>query len=577
MVLKPFFLKKLSLQKRLPLLVCLLLMGVIVLFSIISYLGIKKIELDTGKQRVTDLALQAGNMFSESIKEDYLSTRNYVAATTIPELLSDQNKSREEKKSRITQMIRQSSHSICVEIIDTSFQTILLAGDSLFLPQKRDYSYLDEHTMAGKIYNHNDSIFYSITVPVIRNNKLLGYFIRHRRVKVTSQMLTQFSKLAGHGAKLYIGNRDNSFFTDLFKPVPYTLHLPATRAGKDYSYTNDDGIQMMGAFQFVPGTPWLVALEFPSSVVAQGASKFLLGLLLSGSIMIICGTGAAWLIGRNLVRPLKKLTNAVSTISEGKFAEVEIEREDEVGKLAAAFNKMSQNLKDTNGKMEEKIKEAELLNTQLRMLSARQQNIREEERKRIAREMHDELGQLLTGFKMDIQLLKNHMPANSGERVAEHIESMNNLVDDAIRFVRRLSSQLREGPLDDLGLIAAIQWYIQEFTRRYNIPVSFNCAHNNLGLSPQIKTGLFRICQESLTNIARHSNATEVQINLKVEDNVLLLTVKDNGKGFSTTASQKKGSLGLLGMNERAIMIGAMLSLRSFPGKGTEIKVKLPV
>lgn len=131
--------------------------------------------------------------------------------------------------------------------------------------------------------------------------------------------------------------------------------------------------------------------------------------------------------------------------------------------------------------------------------------------------------------------------------------------------------------MDDLGLIAAIQWYIQEFTRRYNIPVSFNCAHNNLGLSPQIKTGLFRICQESLTNIARHSNATEVQINLKVEDNVLLLTVKDNGKGFSTTASQKKGSLGLLGMNERAIMIGAMLSLRSFPGKGTEIKVKLPV
>ena len=196
------------------------------------------------------------------------------------------------------------------------------------------------------------------------------------------------------------------------------------------------------------------------------------------------------------MRPLNQLTNAVTNLSSGEFAEVPVNRNDEVGKLAQAFNEMTLSLKDAKTKMEEKINEAEHLNTQLRKLSAHQQNIREEERKRIAREMHDELGQLLTGFKMDVQLLKNHLPAGSNERVKEHIQSMTSLVDDAIRFVRRLSSQLKK--------VARRSWInsrysmvYAEFTRRYNIPVIFNCLHSDISLPPQVKTGLFRICQES--------------------------------------------------------------------------------
>jgi signal transduction histidine kinase len=328
----------------------------------------------------------------------------------------------------------------------------------------------------------------------------------------------------------------------------------------------------------VPDTPWLVSLEFPYNAVVQGSSRFLFWLVVLGTFVVAVGLVLAWIISKNLIRPLNQLTNAVDTLSSGEFAEVPVSRrEDEVGRLARSFNEMSLNLRDARSKMEEKISEAESLNIQLRRLTAHLQNIREEERKLIAREMHDELGQLLTGFKMDIQLLKNHLPGYDKGRVGEHIQSMTGLIDDAIRFVRRLSSQLREGPLEDLGLIAAIQWYIKEFTRRYNIPVAFNCSHTELKLPPAVRTGLFRICQESLTNIARHSHATQVQIDLEVNDDELSLTITDNGKGFATGAQGNTGSLGLLGMNERALMIGATLSLRSAVGKGTMVKVAFPI
>ncbi|MFT4016023.1 MAG: sensor histidine kinase [Agriterribacter sp.] len=569
--------KNLSLQKRLPLFVCLLLTGAVTLFSIISYLSIKKFELKAGEQRLLDLTQQAGNMFSESIREDYTNTRRVIADTIIPAFITKRTELLQKQADSILEQIGHSGSSLYAEILDTNYNPLLSAGDPFYLPDKNSRPHYVKKIMSGDLYGHNDSVFYSLTLPVMEAGKLTGYVTRYRFVKITSKMVLQFSTLAGYGAKLYVANKNNSFCTDLFKPVQYTLPVDQTQADKSYSYKNENGTRMVGAFRFVPDTPWLVALEFPYSVIVQGSSKFLFWLLVLGTILIICGITAAWIIGKNLVRPLNQLTNAVTNLSSGEFAEVPVNRNDEVGKLAQAFNEMTLSLKDAKTKMEEKINEAEHLNTQLRKLSAHQQNIREEERKRIAREMHDELGQLLTGFKMDVQLLKNHLPAGSNERVKEHIQSMTSLVDDAIRFVRRLSSQLREGPLEDLGLIAAIQWYTQEFTRRYNIPVIFNCLHSDISLPPQVKTGLFRICQESLTNIARHSNATRVEINFDIQNNELLLTVKDNGKGFKTSTGARTGSLGLLGMNERAIMVGARLSLHSEIGKGTMIKVAFPI
>lgn len=574
---KSFFsFRNLSLRKRLPLFVCLLLLGAVTLFSIISYLSIKNLELKAGKQRLLSLTLQAANMFSESIKEDFISTREIITGETIPAFIRYRDEPSKKEAAKLLEQIGKGGSAVFAQILDTGYQVLLSAGDQSYKPLYKQQRSPDENIIAGKIYSFHDSVFYSITVPVMASGKLSGYVTRYRYVKITSKVLAQFSKLAGQGARLYVGNRDDNFYTDLFKPVQYKLPVSQSFAGKTYDYNNEKE-QMLGAFQFVAGTPWLVSMEFPYSVVVEGSSRFLFWLILLGTIVVACGLLVAWIISKNLTRPLNKLITAVTTLSSGEFTEVAVERNDEVGKLARSFNEMALNLKDARTRMEEKISEAENLSTQLRKLSAHLQNIREEERKRIAREMHDELGQLLTGFKMDLQLLKNHMPAYSNGRIAEHMQSMTSLIDDAVRFVRRLSTQLREGPLEDLGLIAAIQWYIQDFTKRYNIPVSFHSLQKDLRLSPQVKTGLFRICQESLTNIARHSQATEVEIDLGIDDTELYLTVRDNGKGFKMVTNANTGSLGLLGMNERAIMIGATLSVQSNIGKGTIIKVAVPV
>jgi signal transduction histidine kinase len=146
--------------------------------------------------------------------------------------------------------------------------------------------------------------------------------------------------------------------------------------------------------------------------------------------------------------------------------------------------------------------------------------------------------------------------------------------DEAIKFVRKLSSELRPSLLDDMGLIAALEWHSQEFEKRYSIRTLFQSEMTDISVSALIGTGVFRIFQESLTNIARHSNAHQVKASLELHNNLLKLTITDDGKGFEPDEQSK--TLGLLGMKERAIMIGGELDIYSIPGRGTTITVTIP-
>jgi len=216
------------------------------------------------------------------------------------------------------------------------------------------------------------------------------------------------------------------------------------------------------------------------------------------------------------------------------------------------------------------------VNEQLRQLSAHLQNIREEERIHIAREMHDELGQLLTGFKMDVSWLRKRLAANNDPALLEKLEGMVGLTDEAVRFVRKISAELRPSILDDLGLIPALEWHNREFEKRYNIKIEFQSHIQDLKIPPSIATGIFRMYQESLTNVARHSGAKKVSAILDVTDENIHLSIADDGKGFDTGTTERK-TLGLLGMKERAIMIGGKLEIKSQPGKGTHILITIPI
>ncbi len=210
----------------------------------------------------------------------------------------------------------------------------------------------------------------------------------------------------------------------------------------------------------------------------------------------------------------------------------------------------------------------------IRKLSGHIQDIREEERTNMAREIHDELGQQLTVLKMDVSWLKKRMIA-SEEPVKQKLNDLIVMLDETVKTVRRISSELRPSLLDDLGLVAAMEWQLGEFEKRSEIVTHFVHPQKELVLPDTIKTALFRILQESLTNVARHSGATSVNVTIELRDNTLSVCINDNGKGFDKDKIAEKRTLGILGMRERIAMIGGVYEIKSQPSEGTEVKVQL--
>lgn len=213
---------------------------------------------------------------------------------------------------------------------------------------------------------------------------------------------------------------------------------------------------------------------------------------------------------------------------------------------------------------------------ELRMLSARLQEIREEERMHMAHEIHDELGQRLTVLKMDISWLGRKMKTDE-EEIREKIKNTLALLDGTIKIVRKIATELRPGILDDLGLIPALEWQSKEFEDRSGIRVSFQSNISEIALNIQVATGLFRIFQESLTNVGRHAQATDVQASLAVENEILVMTISDNGVGFDKTRQEGVKTLGIIGMKERTKGINGEYTIESEPGKGTTVKVTIPL
>ncbi|GCC50474.1 PAS domain S-box protein [Chryseotalea sanaruensis] len=221
-------------------------------------------------------------------------------------------------------------------------------------------------------------------------------------------------------------------------------------------------------------------------------------------------------------------------------------------------------------------KELLVYTEEIKRLTAHLEQIREDERTRIAREVHDELGQQLTGLKMDASWLSKRIDKEHTS-IHEKLSGMTSLMDHTIKTIRRISTDLRPGILDDLGLVAALEWQSTEFEKQYGIVCVFKSEVGDLQTERHLATTVFRIYQEALTNIARHAQATEVESIFQKNATHLILTVKDNGQGFNYKEVKSKGTLGLIGMRERAIMVGAELSIKSKNETGTIVKLQIPL
>ncbi len=213
---------------------------------------------------------------------------------------------------------------------------------------------------------------------------------------------------------------------------------------------------------------------------------------------------------------------------------------------------------------------------QLREFAAREEAVREEERARLAREIHDELGQSLTVLKLDLSWLRSKtFREQKAER--QKLNVMMRHVDETIDRVRRIASALRPSILDDLGLAAAIEWQLSEYQERAGIRCHFESNTEKLDVKPEISAAIFRVVQEAMTNVVRHAKASNVHVGMTSNGGILTMAIRDNGKGITAQQMSDLRSLGIAGMKERITRIGGQFNIKSRPGKGTRVEIEVPL
>ncbi len=288
----------------------------------------------------------------------------------------------------------------------------------------------------------------------------------------------------------------------------------------------------------------------------------------------------------------KKPTKAQSSFIQtaGQIACLAIEDQKKVREIRKLKTKASNEVEDRTQKIREAIRQLQdeivqrkimerslkTSNEKLQNLSNHLENVREEERTRISREIHDELGQMLTTLKMKLAILEERT-LDEGFPIQEDIQIMMKLVETTLETVRRISTELRPGILDVLGLSEALEWQAQEFQEQTKIKIHSEIQRLPENLGKELSTTCFRICQEALTNVARHAKAKRVTVSLKHEQGKLELIVRDNGKGITNEQLSRITSLGLIGMRERAQNLGGDLNIQRATPNGTEVSFSFPL
>ncbi len=345
------------------------------------------------------------------------------------------------------------------------------------------------------------------------------------------------------------------------------------------------GVQVISAFSSlqIPGVNWVILAEIDTEEAFRSIVALRERLVLFGLATLLAGLVVAVAVARSLSRPILRLASAAEKFGAGQLgSRATVESRDEFGMLANTFNSMADRISRNTTVLESEIAErrkteAELTSSResLRKLSGHLVSVREEERKAVARDMHDELGQSLTTLKLELRLLKDGLGENAGD-ANERVTVMARIIDSTLQTVKRMITDLRPRLLDDLGLPAAIDWQASDFSRRTGIPCRTRIHPSDFELDAGLSVEIFRIIQEALTNAARHSGASEVVIHLERDAGAICLEVSDNGRGMHLSAAENPESFGLLGIRERTSRLGGTVAIDAAPGKGTRLRVSIP-
>lgn len=326
-----------------------------------------------------------------------------------------------------------------------------------------------------------------------------------------------------------------------------------------------------------------------SSIDDQIRNQILIMVLIGGLTFILVGAALAFMLRSAVMSPLSKLSATAGRLARGDLAaRAEVERNDEVGMLARTFNNMAERveqyagaLEDSKTELEQRVEER---TQQVRQMAVVRGQLleslisaQEEERRRVARELHDEAGQSLSMLMTEIGKAIEALP-DGATGTAEELSRSHELAAQTLAELRKLIYDLRPEVLDQLGLVPALRSYIKRRLETEKIKLHLNFSGVKQRLSPQVEITLFRIIQGAVTNIVRHAEATRVRIEVSTRNSVLTTVIEDNGRGFDAEAAfASPESWGLRGIRERVTIVGGTLSIESSPGGGTRINLQIPM
>jgi signal transduction histidine kinase len=344
----------------------------------------------------------------------------------------------------------------------------------------------------------------------------------------------------------------------------------------------DDGVTRIYAFAPAPSSlkarRHYISLEIPQKIAfATSQRVFARNIILLGFIAILAVLIIWWAGDALVLRRVNMIVKASRMLAKGDLATRigPIRGGDEISHLARVFNDMAAALELREVREYEAKEALKRSREQLRDLASYLQDVREQERTRIAREIHDDFGQSLTILKMDLSWLKKHMIQDQPQ-IQNKIDAMFKVIDASLQTLHTVSSELRPVILDDFGLESAIEWQAEEFQNRTGVRCRVDSSVADLDLTKEQSTAVFRIFQETLTNIMRHSGATEVNVRLETNEDTLMLEVADNGRGITEAEIGNSQSFGLLGIRERLYPLNGQVDFIGHPNKGTRVIVRVP-
>jgi len=594
--------KHLSIQQRLPLFICILLLTIIFAFGWVSYISVRNASVAIGAERVTTLADKLSLMFKESVHQFSASANTVATKKSVKEYLRYPNKADSLNTLQIFQkFLKTDTLNRMVQLLNANKNIVLSAPgngmrlhvniDSLKMPSANNAAYMS----VGKFVLLNGSMYYPALATVVDKNKTIGYVVSWRALITTQKVIDQFGQLLGGNGRLYFGNDDQQFWTDLVKPVEKPPVDPS-KLQQYAQYSRKGGDAVIASMRKIPDSRWLVLVELSGSSFLKTASLFLRWVIVIGVVLVIAGSFGGWLMSRNITKPLKELSRAASAIAEGDYSSpVEIDSDDELGKLAGSFNIMAARVQATQRELEKKVEER---SRQLQTAITDINDQKESDRKKdefISIASH-ELKTPLTTVKAFFQL--------AGREIHPQLKSFN-IIGNASRQLNRMERLIED--LLDVSRINSgkLQYNFEDFDFQTVLKETIESVQEifpghklilERSVSIIFKGDRHRIEQvmvNLLNNAVKYSpESDKVLISSELHGDKLLVTVKDFGVGIPKKHVNElfgryyridgeynfQGlGLGLFISSEILKRHGGSIWVKSEPGNGSAFTFQLPL